>query len=499
MKFNLKNLSIRAKLLLGFGSVLALLALVAIGAYRQVKTLEQTMALSQGKEAFLGRAQSALWELRYGFPQFLVLTGAEDRRKILDAEPRLYATLEENLKKYGEALGLSDEEQKAHKVTSDAFAAYKVRRAKWFELIAAGKPEEAAEWRAAYTTPLGAAAVKTFGELIDVTQRNDERRIKAQAQAANEALALLQTLAAIGLLIGIGAAYFVVRALNRPLARLQGTIEKVARGDETARARLESEDELGRLGGAFDKMLDERFEAFAKSKKDSEALNNSIIEILRSVSKLAQGDLRVQAPVREDVTGALSDAINSMADATAKALANVNASSAAVRSESQTGRETVLSTAKGMNEVRGTIQETGKRIKRLGERSQEIGGIIKLIDDIAERTSVLALNANMQAAVAGEAGRGFRVVADEVQRLAERSKEATDQIAKLVSAIQGETNETIVTMEKAIGEVVKGGELAEKAAEQVSGLEKLGSELYQAVQAFTLPEQALAAPVRRVA
>jgi methyl-accepting chemotaxis protein len=233
--------------------------------------------------------------------------------------------------------------------------------------------------------------------------------------------------------------------------------------------------------------------------RTADRLNDSIIDILRSVSTLARGDLRVHAPVREDVTGALSDAINSMADATAKAIANVNASSQAVRSESQTGRETVLSTAKGMNEVRGTIQETGKRIKRLGERSQEIGGIIKLIDDIAERTSVLALNANMQAAVAGEAGRGFRVVADEVQRLAERSKEATDQIAKLVSAIQSETNETIVTMEKAISEVVKGGELAEKAAEQVSGLEKLGSELYQAVQAFTLPEEALAAHVRRAA
>jgi len=216
------------------------------------------------------------------------------------------------------------------------------------------------------------------------------------------------------------------------------------------------------------------------------------------VAKLSQGDLRVQAPVREDVTGALSDAINAMTEATAKALAGVNTSSDAVRAESKLGRETVLSSAKGMNEVRGTIQETGKRIKRLGERSQEIGGIVKLIDDIAERTSVLALNANMQAAVAGEAGRGFRVVADEVQRLAERSKEATDQIAKLVSAIQGETNDTIATMERAISEVVKNGELTEKAATQVSNLEKLGDDLYSAVQAFTLPEMGHAA-LRRAA
>jgi twitching motility protein PilJ len=239
-------------------------------------------------------------------------------------------------------------------------------------------------------------------------------------------------------------------------------------------------------------IVNEREAVATKIKLENDALNESLIDIMRSVSKLAQGDLRVRAPVREDVTGALSDAINSMAESTARALFGVNASSEAVRTESKIGRETVLSTAKGMNEVRGTIQETGKRIKRLGERSQEIGGIVKLIDDIAERTSVLALNANMQAAVAGEAGRGFRVVADEVQRLAERSKEATDQIAKLVAVVQSETNDTIATMERAIGEVVKGGELAERAAAQVSGLEKLGGDLHDAVQAFTLPEEARA-------
>ena len=220
-------------------------------------------------------------------------------------------------------------------------------------------------------------------------------------------------------------------------------------------------------------------------------LNNSIIDILRSVSKLSQGDLTIHAPVREDITGALSDAINSMTDSTAKTLAGVTGMSHEVRLASQKGRDTVQQTARGMNDIRGTIQETGKRIKRLGERSQEITGIVKLIDDIAERTSVLALNANMQAAMAGEAGRGFRVVADEVQRLAERSKEATDQIGKLVGAIQSETNDTILTMDRAIGEVVKGGELAEKAAQQVSHLDELGGQLIESVKTFKLPDELL--------
>ncbi|MCK7579681.1 MAG: methyl-accepting chemotaxis protein [Chromatiales bacterium] len=215
-----------------------------------------------------------------------------------------------------------------------------------------------------------------------------------------------------------------------------------------------------------------KLEEAGKKAEENDRLNDSVIDIMRAVAKLAKGDLTIQAPVREDITGALSDAINSMAESTAKTLAGVTGVSHEVRSASQEGRDAVLQTSRGMNDIRGTIQETGKRIKRLGERSQEITGIVKLIDDIAERTSVLALNANMQAAMAGEAGRGFRVVADEVQRLAERSKEATDQIAKLVTTIQSETNDTMVTMDRTIGEVVKGGELADKAAEQVTHLDE---------------------------
>jgi methyl-accepting chemotaxis protein len=149
-----------------------------------------------------------------------------------------------------------------------------------------------------------------------------------------------------------------------------------------------------------------------------------------------------------------------------------------------------------MNEIRATIQETAKRIKRLGERSQEIGGIVKLIDTIAERTNMLALNANMQAAQAGEAGRGFMVVAAEVQRLAENAKDATNQIGKLVNNIQLETGDTIAAMDKAIEEVVEGSGLAEQAAtqmkrneEMVATLDALGMQLLEAVRAFTLPAE----------
>jgi methyl-accepting chemotaxis protein len=130
-----------------------------------------------------------------------------------------------------------------------------------------------------------------------------------------------------------------------------------------------------------------------------------------------------------------------------------------------------------MESIRETIAETEKRIKRLGERSQEISGIVNLINTISERTHVLALNASMQAAVAGEAGRGFAVVAEEVQRLAESSRLATQQISTLVSNIQLETNETISTVNRTIGQVVQGSEQAQKAGEQMRLTQEITGEL----------------------
>lgn len=152
----------------------------------------------------------------------------------------------------------------------------------------------------------------------------------------------------------------------------------------------------------------------------------------------------------------------------------------------QTALETVNSTVKGMGEIRETIHETEKRIKRLGERSQEISSIVDLINNIAERTHVLALNASMQAAAAGDAGRGFSVVAEEVQRLAESSRNATSQISGLVRNIQMETNDTIATMDKSIGLVVEGSQLTELAGEQMTDTQKTTSNLVEVVEQIAM-------------
>ncbi|MDX2428687.1 MAG: methyl-accepting chemotaxis protein [Xanthomonadales bacterium] len=269
--------------------------------------------------------------------------------------------------------------------------------------------------------------------------------------------------------------------------------------------------------------------AARNNKKNQEA----ILKLLDEMSPLADGDLTVQASVTEDITGAIADAVNfaieqlrelvkgikftaqevarsAMAtrDSTSElakaaesqaeqvgaatqtvqemaesfdSMAKRSSESSEVASKSvdiaNTGGKKVRETINGMDTIRDQIQETSKRIKRLGESSQEIGDIVELINGFAEQTNVLALNAAIQAASAGGAGKGFAVVADEVQQLAESATHSTRRIESLVQTIQADTYEAVVSMESTISEVVRGARLAEDAGTALDHIEKVSNDL----------------------
>ncbi|MFK7887394.1 MAG: methyl-accepting chemotaxis protein [Gammaproteobacteria bacterium] len=272
--------------------------------------------------------------------------------------------------------------------------------------------------------------------------------------------------------------------------------------------------------------------------EQNESNEKAILRLLDEMSSLADGDLTVEATVSEDITGAIADSINyaiealrdlvstidgaateverlaQQTDASANHLAkssenqskqvfaatesianmagsieevsgNAERSSDVARHSVEVatkGAKAVRRTIDGMNTIRETIQDTSKRIKRLGESSQEIGNIVELINDIAEQTNILALNASIQASMAGEAGRGFAVVADEVQRLSERCTNATKQIEVLVKTIQSDTNEAVVSMERSTTDVVSGALLAENAGESLGEIEKVSNQISSLVQ-----------------
>ena len=274
------------------------------------------------------------------------------------------------------------------------------------------------------------------------------------------------------------------------------------------------------------------------TEEQNEQNQNAILRLLDELADLADGDLTTEATVTEDFTGAIADSINfaidqmrglvkairdtavqvassasetqgtamklaesseNQAQEIAGASAAINemavsidqvssnaAESATVAERSVTiakkGSEVVNNTINGMDTIREQIQETSKRIKRLGESSQEIGDIVSLINDIADQTNILSLNAAIQASMAGDAGRGFAVVADEVQRLAERSSAATKQIEALVKTTQTDTNEAVISMEQTTAEVVRGARLAQDAGVALEEIESVSMNLADLIQ-----------------
>ncbi|MEA3411887.1 MAG: methyl-accepting chemotaxis protein [Pseudomonadota bacterium] len=279
--------------------------------------------------------------------------------------------------------------------------------------------------------------------------------------------------------------------------------------------------------------------------EESAAQNNrnqqAILRLLDEMATLADGDLTAHATVTEDITGAIADSVNFSIDALRSLVTTINdtservstsadraqhitsdlseasntqareiaAASAAVVDMADSieqvsrnagtsadvaqravdfahgGTSAVSRTIDGMGTIREQIQETSKRIKRLGESSQEIGDIVGLINEIADQTNILALNAAIQAATAGEAGRGFAVVADEVQRLAERAGNATKQIEVLVKTIQTDTNEAVISMEQSTANVVAGAKLAEDAGESLQQIENVSTNLSELIQSIS--------------
>lgn len=327
----------------------------------------------------------------------------------------------------------------------------------------------------------------TFAALVTMTAESDENASIIEDKAANLTVIFYSVLITVLVLMLI-TLYLIGRRLFSTMHSLETT-------------------------------LDERAKDFEQQEKMSNDLNNSVIELMEAADRLSRHDLTVKVPVNEDVTGSVADALNIMTKETAATITSiretalqldeaakvVNSQNEKVATVSEEQKEVIKNALLSLNrssktmenmailagncnqlsnkandltgsalsaventvdsivEIRSIVSESEKSIKRLGERSKEVGSIIEIIKDIAARTHTLALNAGMQAVAAGEAGRGFSVVADEVQHLAETARESTEQVTSLVNRIQVESEEAMKIMNRAIDQVVDGSKRAEKA------------------------------------
>jgi len=380
-------------------------------------------------------------------------------------------------------------------------------------------------------------AIKSF---LDFAVKNEAKAILEMEDTASMVLKIVIAVGLLSVLFAVWIAIRLSRGLTNQVNHIMGLLTEIGKGNYQARTMVVSNDELGVMAQTLNGMLD-NITILIQSQEERDTIQESIMKLLEEISALTEGDFTGRAEVTEDMTGAIADSFNAMADQFSDIISKVKiatesvdttseevarqtmtlaeknmeqvkevsgavaaidkmaqsiqeVASSAQRSASvsrqsqvnaQEGAQAVTETTKAMADIREQINETARSIKRLGESSLEIGNIVQIIDDIADRTSILALNASIQAAMAGEAGHGFAVVADEVQRLADNSSNSTKQIEVLVKSIQNEIKEVTNRIDDGISKVVQGSKLADGAHAKLQEIEKVSNDLAELIESIT--------------
>jgi methyl-accepting chemotaxis protein len=485
----MNNLKIGARLAIGFSSMAVLILCVAIFAYTGLKNMSvQTDDLANVNFAKSQLGAEAQESMQKAYIGTLTAVHADDpalqkkARDNVEKQRTLYRDAFKKLEELETQDGGKVILEKLKKLTAAASAA----NDKALALVSEGRFDEARTIIRSESDAAMTPLLEGFDELSAYQKTRSNHRYSLAVSAYDAAVSGLAIGCFIALLIATACSLLISRSIVTPLQSMIAVMRNIAEGerDLTQNMNLDKKDELGELAKWFDLFMDNIQEDIGNIGKSTHKIASAALQLHATAEQIATGAEEVEAQVSN-----IAAAGEQMSATSADISANCNMAAEGSRhaaSAAASGAQVVDETIAVMNSIASRAKETAKTVESLGERSQQIGEIVGTIQDIADQTNLLALNAAIEAARAGEQGRGFAVVADEVRKLAERTRKATTEISGMIKTIQSETQGAVIAMEMGVDEVAQGSEKAARSGKALESiLEKINGVSHQVNEVAT--------------
>ncbi len=458
----MRTLSLRMKLGVGFGTLLLILVVVGVVSYASLQKAVELSATAGDKDRaviVLRTIEARINDQKAEVSGFLL---DDSRQEEMDRYANNARILAANLSQL-ELLILTDKGKQMLAQIREGSEGYGRAMAHVIELQRSGKPKEAVQLLyQPQTVALRDQTAKAVAALVERGEQLAASTRQDQKAAESRAVTLLLAFVIAGLIVGFAMTLYIARNITGRVSQMVAMIEAIA-GDDLSREdmQIRNRDEIGTAGTLLNSMKNNLKAIVQSIAATAERVASASEEISASATEMANG-----SETQKDQVHQVATAMQEMSATVHEVSENCNKASESAHKASETAREggaIVGDTLTLMHSIADSVRESARSVQELGSRSDQIGKIVGVIDDIADQTNLLALNAAIEAARAGEQGRGFAVVADEVRKLAERTTKATKEIAEMIQSVQAETRGAVEKMQSGTQQVEKGVEVTAKA------------------------------------